>query len=114
MNARMTDFLTQLDRPALEALGIEGFSYGYADRVRFYELDALNHANNAAYVAWVETFRVTYAIRYGVAYYAPDAPLLVVKSAEYDYLKPLLLNDDYVVTGRTTATSRSSRSSRAR
>ena len=105
----MTRYIDFLTPDELRDMGIDGpWPLGRADRVRFHELDALNHANNAAYVAWVETFRVTYAIRYGLAYYAPDAPLLLVKSAEYDYRRPLLLNDDYVVTGRTVSLRRTS------
>ena len=44
-----------LDKPALEKLGITGWSFGMRDRVRFSELDPLNHVNNAAYLSWFET-----------------------------------------------------------
>ena len=49
----MTDFLTPLSIETLRAAGIpDPWTYGQADRVRFYELDALNHVNNTAYLRW--------------------------------------------------------------
>ena len=109
MNARMTDFLTQLDRPALEALGIEGFAYGYADRVRFGELDALNHVNNAVYLRWFENIRVSYVQEYGLSRYgAPGDPQLVVRRVTADYFAPVLQNEAYIVTARTTLVKPSS------
>ena len=37
-----------------------------ADRVRFGELDALNHVNNVVYLRWYETLRVLYLEAYGI------------------------------------------------
>ena len=51
----MMDYLRTLDRPALEQLGITSWPYGYADCVRFHELDALNHVNNVVFLTWFET-----------------------------------------------------------
>ncbi len=105
----MTSYLTLLDRPALQSLGIEGFAYGYADRVRFHELDALNHVNNVVFLSWFETIRVRYVQDYGLSSYsAPDDPQLVVRRVTADYLAPALMNQDYVVTARTTLVKPSS------
>ncbi len=105
----MTDLLKTLNRPALEALGIEGFSYGYGDRVRFGELDALNHVNNAVYLRWFENIRVSYVQDYGLTSYgAPDDPQLVVRRVTADYFAPVLQNAVYVVTARTTLVKPSS------
>ena len=105
----MTDYLTPLDKTALSALGIEGFFYGYADRVRFHELDALNHVNNVVFLRWFETIRVRYIQEYGVSLYSrPDDPQLVVRRVTADYLAPVLMNEDYVVTARTTLVKPSS------
>ncbi len=105
----MTDFIKTLDRPALEALGIEGFAYGYADRVRFGELDALNHVNNAVYLRWFENIRVSYVQDYGLTSYgAPGDPQLVVRRVTADYFAPVLQNAEYVLTAKTVLVKPSS------
>ncbi|MCG6883216.1 MAG: acyl-CoA thioesterase [Silicimonas sp.] len=105
----MTDYIDILDRPALEALGIDGYAYGYADRVRFYELDALNHVNNVVFLKWFETIRVRYVQDYGLTRYgAPDDPQLVVRRVTADFLAPMFQNQAYVVTTRTTLVKPSS------
>ena len=98
----MTDYIDILDRAALEALGIDGFAYGYVDRVRFYELDALNHVNNVVYLKWFETVRVRYVQDYGLTSYgAPDDPQLVVRRVTADFLAPMFQDQSYVVATRT-------------
>ncbi|NNF24483.1 MAG: acyl-CoA thioesterase [Rhodobacteraceae bacterium] len=100
----MTPMLTPLDRSQLRAAGVtEPWSYGIADMVRFYELDALNHVNNVAYLRWFETVRVRYMIDYGVSDFShgADTPQLVVRAATAEYLKPMFQNERYVVTART-------------
>lgn len=105
----MTDYLKPLDRAALEAMGIEGFAFGYADRVRFGELDALNHVNNVVYLRWFETIRVEYIRAYGVsAFGAPGDPQMVVRRVSADYFAPVLENQTYVVTARTSQVKESS------
>jgi acyl-CoA thioester hydrolase len=71
--------------------------------VRFYELDALNHVNNAAYLRWFETVRVRYLIDYGISDYShgPDTPEIVVRAVTAEYLRPMFQNESYVVTART-------------
>ena len=60
--------LTPLDIPTLRARGVpDVFNIGQADRVRFHELDVLNHVNNAVYLSWFESFRVAYMRDYGIA-----------------------------------------------
>jgi len=99
----MTEYLKPLDAAALQAYSIDGWSYGYADRVRFYELDALNHVNNAVFLRWFETIRVQYLQDYGVTTYSQtDAdPTLVVRAQTADYLAPMLHDETYIVTART-------------
>lgn len=100
----MTPYLVRLDRKALEAEGIEGFAFGFADRVRFYELDALNHVNNTAFLRWFETARVSYMQDYGLSGYThgPDDPQLVVRHQSADYFAPMHQNESYIVAARTT------------
>lgn len=79
-----------------------------ADRVRFHELDALNHVNNATYLSWFETLRVAYLRDYGVYDYVPGEPLLVMRAVTVDYHAPLFLGETYITTGRTARLGRSS------
>ena len=97
-------FLTPLDAATLRANGVpERFSFGQADRVRFSDLDALDHVNNARYLSWFETFRIAYLRAYGIADYAGDRPVLVLRSAAIEYRAPLYLDNSYIVAGRTRA-----------
>jgi len=105
----MTRYIDLLERDELRAAGIpEPWHLGRADRVRFHELDALNHVNNATYLTWFETFRVAYLIRNRIGYHGPDAPVVMLKTARVDYLRPVLIDEDYVVTGRTVSLRRTS------
>ena len=97
----MTDYLTPLPVQDLRDAGIPGpWTFGVRDRVRFYELDALNHVNNTAYLRWFETLRVRWFSDYGLSDYGPDDPTFVLRGVTCDYHAPLYLHDDYVVTAR--------------
>lgn len=99
----MTDYLTKLDRRALEAMGLDGWAYGFADRVRFHELDALNHVNNVVFLRWFETIRVDYLQDYGLTGYShtDSDPQIVVRAQSVDYFAPMFKNETYVLTART-------------
>ena len=96
-------FPTHLDRQALEELGVLGWPFGMADRVRFGELDALNHVNNVAFLQWFENVRVPYMVARGFTNYShTDAdPQLVVRHQHADYLAPLHQDEAYIITART-------------
>jgi acyl-CoA thioester hydrolase len=103
--------LTPLTGDALRAAGVpEPFRLGQADRVRFRELDVLDHVNNAVYLTWFESFRIRYFRHFNVGDYdMPGArPVFVLKSVGVDYRAPLHLEDVYVVAGRTRAYRRTS------
>ncbi len=97
----MTDFLRPLSVETLRAAGIPSpWTFGQADRVRFYELDALGHVNNTAYLRWFETVRVGWFAEYGISFYRPEDPTFVLRKITCEYLAPMFLNDAYVVTAR--------------
>jgi acyl-CoA thioester hydrolase len=105
----MTDYLTPLSGEGLRAVGVpEPWTFGHADRVRFYELDALNHVNNTTYLRWFETLRVLWFFDRGITQYRPEDPTFVVRSLSCDYHAPLFLNDDYIVTARCESFRRTS------
>jgi acyl-CoA thioester hydrolase len=100
----MLRYHTPLDAADLRRLGIpEPWAFGLADRVRFGEIDALGHVNNAAYFTWFESFRLPYLEARGVTDYGPDSPRLVLRSTSCTYHAEMLNGMDYVVTGRTRA-----------
>jgi len=105
----MPHYLNTLDQPVLAALGIDGWAYGYTDRVRFCELDALNHVNNVEFLRWFETIRVAYVVDYGfTSYNGADDPMLVVRRVTADYHAPVFQHEDYTVTARTRSLKSSS------
>ena len=107
--APLTESLTMQDphslltKDQLTAAGLAGFSYGYQDKVRFYELDALNHVNNTVFLKWFETIRVNYAMARGLTTYshADDDPQLVVRHLSADFLAPMYQNEIYTIAART-------------
>lgn len=102
-------YLTFLDAEGLAREGIpDGWSFGMADRVRFAELDALNHVNNAAYLSWFEALRVHYVSAYGLSDYRPEDPELVLRDVACRYHAPMFLNERYIVTARTARYRRTS------
>ena len=102
-------FLKPLGPHDLRAAGIpEPWMFGMADRVRFYELDALNHVNNTACLRWFETLRVAYMTAYGQPYGAPASPQIVVKSITAEYHKPMFADEEYIVACRVASVRRTS------
>jgi acyl-CoA thioester hydrolase len=103
--------LTPLDPATLHAHGVpDVFKIGQADRVRFHELDVLNHVNNAVYLSWFETFRVAYMRDYGIADFAASGarPVLVLRNVDVAYKAPLHLDETYIVVGRSMSYRRTS------
>lgn len=78
-----------------------------ADRVRYGELDTLNHVNNKAYFGWFETLRVEYSNRFCQSFY-DTPPRLVLRSAEVRFLRELVAGEDYIATAHVTGFRRTS------
>ena len=81
----------------------EPWPLAVADRVRFAELDPLNHVNNVAYLTWFEISRVTYFKRVGLTTYRDMAnePRIVIRRGEMDWLQEMRADEDYVVVSKT-------------
>lgn len=101
--------LTPLNTQDLRNAGIpEPWNYGMADRVRFHEIDALNHVNNAVCFSWFENLRVHYLRDYDIYKYVPEDPMLVMRAVGASYNAPLFLGQNYVLTARTRSFGRTS------
>ena len=99
-------FLQDLDAARLTRAGADGWPFGYLDRVRFGELDALGHVNNVAYLRWFETVRVRYLEAYG--YFHGRESQSVVRHVSADYLAPIFGSPAVLLTGRTRLVKASS------
>ena len=75
-------------------------AFALADKVRFNEIDALNHVNNVAYLVWFETARVRYLRHFGLSEFGPDDPRIVIYKGEFTYLEEMLSEQSYIVTCR--------------
>ncbi|WP_299864226.1 thioesterase family protein [uncultured Roseobacter sp.] len=76
-----------------------------ADRVRFSELDVLNHVNNAVYMHWFERLRIRYTQDWGLSRYmgSGEDPRIVIRSGQIHYRQEMRMDEDYVVTCGCTA-----------
>jgi acyl-CoA thioester hydrolase len=66
---------------------VEGFDFVHREHVRFRDLDAMGHVNNAVFATYVEQARIEYLRRLGVL----DGPLymgMILARLELDFLAP--------------------------
>lgn len=99
-------YLTPLSPDQQRAFGVlDPWPLAIADRVRFAELDPLNHVNNVAYLIWFESARVTYFKHVGISTYADDAvePRIVIRRGEIDWLAEMRADEDYVILSKAVA-----------
>ena len=102
-------YLTPLDTDQLRAVGIpDPWTFGMADKVRFGEIDALQHVNNAVYLKWFENLRILYFERPGFVDTDRPRPKVVLRALTLDYADEVKLSDRYVLTGRTVSMGRTS------
>ncbi|MEO1561916.1 MAG: thioesterase family protein [Pseudomonadota bacterium] len=98
-----------LNREALKTLGLpDGFSFGLRDRVRFGELDALNHVNNAVYFKWTENLRVQIMPIYELSDFESGDRNFVIRAQSIEYFTPMFLFEEYILAGRFTRVGNSS------
>ncbi|SEM81126.1 acyl-CoA thioester hydrolase [Loktanella fryxellensis] len=102
-------YLTPLHADDLRRAGIpEPWSFGMADKVRFGEIDALQHVNNAVYLKWFENLRMLYFADAAVWQIDGKRPRIVLRQIGLDYRSEIKLSDRYIMTGRTSKLGTSS------
>ncbi len=80
-----------------------------ADRVRYSELDPLDHVNNKAYLGWFESLRVAYFDAFIAPHFSTGpGPRPVIRSAEIQYIREMVAGEDYIATARTASFRQSS------
>ncbi len=76
-----------------DALDVSAFRFSTRIQVRWRDLDALNHVNNAVYFTYLEQARVEYLRELGVV---PDAPAgigFILAEASCQFKSPLTLGE---------------------
>ncbi|WP_117238544.1 acyl-CoA thioesterase [Thermus sediminis] len=85
---------------------MEGFPVVVPIEVRFRDLDALGHVNNAVYLTYLEMARVAYFSRLKRDWL--EKGHFILARAEVDFLRPILLEDPVEVGVRVVRLGRSS------
>ena len=67
---------------------MEGFDFVYRDTVRFRDVDAMGHVNNAVYLTYLEDARIAFLRPMGA-----DVPEMILARAEIDFRAPLAEGD---------------------
>jgi acyl-CoA thioester hydrolase len=80
---------------------VEGFPVVVPIQVRFRDLDALGHVNNAVYLTYLEVARAAYFSRLEPDWVGKGH--FILARAEVDFLRPILLEDPVEVGVRVVA-----------
>jgi acyl-CoA thioester hydrolase len=75
---------------------VEGFPYVYRERVRFRDLDAMNHVNNAVFLTYLEQARFHFLEHLGLARREQDPPLILAR-VEIDFRAPASFGDEVAI-----------------
>ncbi|MBT8152415.1 acyl-CoA thioesterase [Epibacterium ulvae] len=80
-----------------------------ADRVRYSEIDILQHVNNKAYLDWFEMSRVVHFNTLCLSHFeGHPEPRTVLRNANIHYVQEMHLGDIYVATSRIVSFRRTS------
>ena len=86
---------------------LKGFRFVHPVQVRFRDLDALGHVNNAVYLTYLESARLAYWLQVtGLRDLA--AMNVILARAEVDYRSPVAFGDQLEIGVRCTSIRRSS------
>ena len=98
-------YLTPLTAKQQKAQGLrETQPMALADRVRYSELDVLNHVNNKAYMEWFEILRTEHFFRLCAPFYQGlESPRTVLRNADIHYVKEMVAGKSYIATARVSS-----------
>ena len=82
---------------------MQGFDFVHHQRVRFNDVDAMGHVNNAVYLTYVEEARIAFLRPLG-----PTYENLILARAEIDYRSPLRDGEEVEIGVRCTRLGTSS------
>ena len=73
----------------------------HRERVRFRDLDALGHVNNAVFLTYIESARIAYLLDLGVATSLDDLAIIVAR-IEIDFRSPVGLGEEVEIAVRAS------------
>jgi len=68
---------------------VEGFDFVHQETVRFRDVDAMGHVNNAVFLTYIEEARIAYLLRFGA-----EVTQMILARAEIDFRAPLRDGDE--------------------
>jgi len=77
---------------------VEGFDFVHGETVRFRDVDALGHVNNAVFLTYLEEARIAYLLPFGA-----DVTNMILARVEIDFRAPLRSGDRLEIGVRTAA-----------
>ena len=80
---------------------MEGFEFVHRETVRFRDVDAMGHVNNAVFLTYVESARVAFLLHLGAATGIEDLGIIVAR-IEIDFRAPLSFGEEVDVGVRAT------------
>lgn len=75
---------------------MDGFPFVHRDRVRFRDVDAWGHVNNAVYLTYCEDARMAYLAHLGIVRSVQDAQMILAR-AELDFRSPTRVGEELEV-----------------
>ncbi len=74
---------------SLESAAVKGFEFIHRETVRFRDVDAMGHVNNAVYLTYIEDARIAFLRPIGA-----DVAAMILAHAEIDFRAPLAVGDE--------------------
>ncbi|MBD0329443.1 MAG: acyl-CoA thioesterase [Thermoleophilia bacterium] len=79
---------------------MEGFPFVHRERVRFRDLDAMGHVNNAVFLTYLEQARFRFLEHLGLAQLEQEPPLILAR-VEIDFRSQATFGDELAVGVRS-------------
>jgi acyl-CoA thioester hydrolase len=80
---------------------VSGSAFVHPEQVRFRDLDAMGHVNNAVFLTYIESARFAFLDHLGAASGVDNMPIIVAR-IEIDFRAPVSLGDEIEIAVRAT------------
>jgi acyl-CoA thioester hydrolase len=87
---------------------LPGFRHSFPLQVRWSDMDAFGHVNNARFLTYMEDARFSYINTLGLRDSRPDRPGLIIAKIVIDFRQPLFISDEVIVCSRCVRLGKSS------
>jgi len=79
---------------------LSGFRHAFPLQVRWSDMDAFGHVNNARFLTYMEDARFSYITTLGLRDNRPDRPGLILAKIVIDFRQPLFAKDEVILYSR--------------